>query len=159
VLPVLALTTAIQPAVRRQDVRIALIVHTLLGTAFVTPQGLRTILQRPESECRVALDAATECRVNGLPLLERYKNVWTLSASALALVGPWLSTHPEITSGDLARLSGLSQPGALRQLTRLEEAGLLSRSPGRGRTASFLPAGSLRASSILEGDQYREAHE
>jgi ATP-dependent DNA helicase RecG len=184
ILPVLALTSAIQPAVRRRDVRIALIVRALLNGPFVTPAGLQTVLQRTESECGLAIDAAAESRVNGHPLICEYKDVWTLSDEALALVEnppspplhrqvlpyrhpgdpelivrPWLRWQAKITSGDLSRLSGVSRTGALNQLTRLERAGLLRRGPGEGRSASFQAAGSLRVSLTRERDQYREAHE
>lgn len=55
------------------------------------------------------------------------------------LVSRWLAASGRITSGDLAALTSLSGPGALKVLTRLEEAGLLRRSGStRGRAAHFV---------------------
>ena len=168
--PVLRLTESIKPEVRRADVRIALIVHTLLTRPFVTPDALRPVLQRPAAECLTAIEAAAECRVAGHPLVELYKDVWTLSRAAIgilrdggpgrpgqallpyhrpedpnAVVAYWLAAHDRITSGDHARLTGLTAPGALGQLDRLESEGALRRGPGSGRSAHFVAAGSARA--------------
>lgn len=56
----------------------------------------------------------------------------------LDVVGPWLAVHDRITSGDHTLLTGLTQPGALKQLERLVAEGFLVRGTGRGRNAHFL---------------------
>lgn len=173
VVPVLELMSRVQPAVRRRDVRVALVVHTLLTEPYVTPTLLEPVLQRSTEECLDAILAAADCRVGGEPLLVPYKTVWLLSPAALAVVegaaarrqalqrkglllhrraataahvvGRWLRDHPTLTSGDAAILSGLTQPGALRQLERLEAEGILVRGTGMGRTAHFVAGPGFRA--------------
>lgn len=164
VVPVMNLVARIEPEVRRRDVRVALIVHTLLHEAFVTPGSLTSVLQRPEGEATEALDAAAGCRIGDQPLLRTYKDTWMLSSAALELVGSgpgrsalrdrgvltyrrpdspadvarqWLSVHEQITSGDQAAMTGLTSAGALRQLERLVTDGLLRRGDGSGRNAHF----------------------
>ncbi|MGQ0775895.1 MAG: DUF5635 domain-containing protein [Pseudonocardiales bacterium] len=165
VVPVMALTSRIEPAVRRKDVRVALVVDTLLREPFTTPDRMAQVLQRTPQEAAEALDTAGDCRVDARPLLARYKGVWVLSSAALNVVetsGPrarlrrsgvlsyrrpddpldavrrWLAVHDWITSGDHALLTGLTQPGALNQLDRLVGEGFLMRGAGRGRSAPFL---------------------
>lgn len=168
VVPVMNLVTRIQPAARRRDVRVALIVHTLLHEPFVTPALLTSVLQRPEHEVLEALEAAGACRIGGQPLLRSHKDTWMLSAAALetidsaperetlhdrgvltyrrprdpgAVARRWLSVHPQITSGDHATMTGLTPAGALRQLERLVIEGILCRGDGLGRNAHFTAAG------------------
>lgn len=170
VVPVIALAGRIEPAVRRRDVRVALIVDTLLREPFTTPQRMAKVLQRSTPEAAEALDTAAECRVDAQPLLSRFKDVWVLSPAALAIVegaGPaaarkargvlpyrrpdspvdivhaWLGVHDRITSGDQATLAGITQAGALNQLDRLANDGFLVRGEGRGRNAHFLPGPRL----------------
>lgn len=173
VVPVMVLTGRIEPAIRRRDVRIALIVDSLLRRPFVTPAAMATVLQRGEDEALEAIDTALECRVDNRPLLTEFKDVWMLSTTALqivekaalatnlkargilpyrrpadpvSVVRSWLAGHDRITSGDHAMLTGLTQPGALNQLKRLEAQGYLTIGTGRGRSAHFLPAGRLKGS-------------
>jgi ATP-dependent DNA helicase RecG len=56
VVPVMALTTRIEPAVRRKDVRVALVVDTLLREPFTTPQRMALVPQQTPSEAEEALD-------------------------------------------------------------------------------------------------------
>ncbi len=175
VVPVMALTTRIEPTVRRKDVRVALVVDTLLREPFTTPQRMALVLQRTPSEAQEALDTAAECRVYAQPLLARYKDIWMLSPAALHVVetsGPmarlrsrgvlpyrwpddptgvvrqWLGVHERITSGDHSVLTGLTQPGALKQLERLVAEGFLIRGTGRGRNAHFLPGPRLTRDDV-----------
>lgn len=165
VIPVMALAGRIEPAVRRRDVRVALIVDDLLRNPFATPERLSGILQRTTEEAAEALETTAECRVGTAPLLTRFKDVWLLSTSAMRVVENaagasdrricgilpyrrpedpsevvrfWLSTHSRITSGDYSTISGLTQPGALKQLDRLVTQGFLIRGDGKGRNAHFL---------------------
>lgn len=102
----------------------------------------------------------------------RYKDVWTLTWQAvsaalrraerqdlhqrgvLAYVRPdvsvaekvvrgWLADHQQYTSGDHAALTGLTVAGARSQLEKLEQAGLLVRGPGSGRSAHFIAGPAL----------------
>ncbi|MPZ65694.1 MAG: transcriptional regulator [Pseudonocardiaceae bacterium] len=165
VVPVIVLAGRIEPAVRRRDVRVTLIVDTLLREPFVTASRLASVLQRTEVEAAEALEVAAECRVDSVPLIERFKDVWVLSRAAIALLEQgkssarrvagllpyrrpetaldiaraWLSTHDRVSSGDHAALTGLTQAGALRQLERLVAEDHLVRGEGRGRNAHFLP--------------------
>lgn len=172
VVPVMDLMERIRPVVRRRDVRIALVVYTLLHEPFVSPATLVDVLQRPEAECAEAIDAAAECLVGDKPLLRPYKDVWLLSEPALAVVigsgggrleqlrrrgalaywrpdnavdvaSAWFASHDRITSGDYAAMAGFTQPGALRQLDRLAAEGLVHRGDEVGRNAHFGPEPAL----------------
>ena len=172
VVPVLELVSRLQPAVRRRDVRVALVVHTLLSEPYVTAGLLEPVLQRGLEECQDAIFATADCRVEGAPLLVPYKQVWVLSPGALSIVeasadrrralqrrglldyrrpataegivGRWLRDHPTLTTGDVAVLSGLSQGGALKQLERLEAQGVLDRGANLGRSAHFVAGTTFR---------------
>ncbi|RBY78227.1 transcriptional regulator [Geodermatophilus sp. TF02-6] len=165
VVPVMALAGRIEPAIRRRDVRVALVVDALLREPFITAERIAGLLQRTVSEAGEAIDATAECRVDSQPLLSRYKDVWLLSPGAvsvvenaappherrargilpyrrpeepLTVVRTWLEVHERITSGDQARLAGITQTGALTQLERLVTDGYLVRGEGKGRNAHFL---------------------
>lgn len=173
VVPVMNLLGAIRPQVRRRDVRIALIVYTLLHEPFVIPKQLAPILQRTTAEAANALLAASECRVGDQPLLTHFKDVWILSPASLALIDTvqdraalarrgvltyrrpesaehvarrWLQVHERFTTGDHAVLTGLAKSGALRQLERLNDEGLLRRGPEMGRNAHFVAGPGLNLS-------------
>jgi len=167
VVPVMNLMERIEPSVRRRDVRIALIVHQLLHHAFVTPSLLVGPLQRSALEAQEALEAAAACRIGAQGLLATYKDVWQLSAAALALVEgqpavrtlgllpyrrpseagkvtqEWLRVHDRISSGDHAALTGLTPAGALGQLERLVSDHGLARGAGMGRNAHFTAVDTL----------------
>jgi ATP-dependent DNA helicase RecG len=165
VVPVMALAGRIEPAIRRRDVRVALIVDDLLHHPFTTADRMVKVLQRSAPEAAEALDTAAECRVGSSSLLTRFKDVWTLSEAAVkvvesaapadtrraygvlpyrrpedptGVVRSWLASHERITSGDYARLTGLTQAGSLNHLDRLVGDGLLVRGQGMGRNAHFL---------------------
>lgn len=166
VIPVMALTGRIEPTVRRRDVRVALIVDHLLRHPLATPDLVAALLQRTPQEAAEALDTtASECRVGASPLLTRFKDVWILSPAAIRVVESaasaperrarriltyrrpddpstvvrfWLASHPRITSGDYATLTGLTQAGSLNHLDRLVADGVLVRGEGKGRNAHFL---------------------
>ena len=179
VVPVMALITTIRPEVRQRDVRVALIVHTLLHHPFVTASRLTSILQRGIPEVAEALETAADCRTGTEQLLLRYKDVWTLTWDAvyaakrkasyddlhrrgvLTYVRPdltraaeiardWLTDHDRYTSGDHVNLTGLTYAGARGQLERLEQAGLLLRGPGTGRSAHFVAGPAL---SLLDAEK------
>ena len=66
--------------------RVALIVDDLLHHPFTTADRMARVLQRTAHEATEALDTAAECRVDGSPLIVRFKDVWVLSAAALRVV-------------------------------------------------------------------------
>ena len=172
VVPVVNLMSTIRPEPRQRDVRVALIVHTLLHQPFTTAGRLTGILQRDIPEAREALETAADCLTGTRPLLVRYKDVWTLSWEAVSaamrrsdsrnlhlrgvlpyirpdldvaelLARDWLTDHDRYTSGDHAALTGLTAAGARSQLEKLEQARVLVRGPGSGRSAHFVPGPAL----------------
>lgn len=169
--PVMALVDRIEPAARRRDVKVAMIVDTLLREPFTTAASMAVVLQRSHVEAEEALETASECRVGAVPLIVQFKGVWLLSSAALSVVEAlrrsgvgrvrgllpyrrpddpihvvrsWLAVNDKITSGDHATLTGLTSAGALNQLERLVAEGALVRGTGRGRYAHFLPGPDLR---------------
>ncbi|MDQ2875050.1 MAG: DUF5635 domain-containing protein [Actinomycetota bacterium] len=172
VVPVVNLVSTVRPEPRQRDVRVALIIYTLLHHPFTTASRLKGILQREIPEAEEALETAATCLTGTEPLLVRYKDVWALSWGAvsaarrrtdyqdlhrrgvLTYVRPdismagviardWLADHDRYTSGDHATLTGLTYAGARGQLERLEQGGLLVRGPGSGRSAHFIAGPAL----------------
>lgn len=169
VLPIMRLTSQIQPTVRQRDVQVALTIHTLLRHPFTTPVQMATVLQRTPAEAAEALETTHRCVVDGKPLIVPYKGTWVLSKEArrilegsgrdrellrrldvLWYVAPqttdvarvveaWLSSHDRITSGDYAALTGLSKPGSRGALDRLVDEGTLVRGESSGRNAHYRP--------------------
>lgn len=168
VVPVMRLTSHIQPVARQRDVQVALVVYTLLHRPFTTAEQMATVLQRTPSEAAEALETTYRCVIDGRPLIKPYKDAWLLSPDARRLVngaksdrellrrlrvlwyvGPnpqdapavadwWLSAHDRITSGDYAALSGLTPAGARGALDRLVDDGQLVRGEVAGRNAHYL---------------------
>lgn len=166
VVPIMRLTARLQPAARQRDVQVALVLHTLLHQPFTDPRTLAPVLQRSVTEAEEALETTARCVLDSKPVIESYKDVWTLSASArravlgvgadsgvvkrrgvLWFVSPavedtakivenWLSCHDRITSGDYAMLTGLTPAGSRGALERLE-GDLLERGDASGRNAHF----------------------
>jgi ATP-dependent DNA helicase RecG len=172
VVPVVNLISTVRPEPRQRDVRVALIIHTLLHHPFTTAGRLTGILQREIPEVEEALETAADCLTGTEPLLVRYKDVWTLSWDAVSaakrrtsyedlhrrgvltymrpdinvaatIARDWLTDHERYTSGDHVNLTGLTYAGARGQLERLEQAGLLVRGPGSGRNAHFIAGPAL----------------
>lgn len=168
VVPVMRLTSRIQPTARQRDVQVALVVYTLLHRPFATAEQMATVLQRTATEAAEALETAYRCVIDEHPLVTPYKDVWLLSLDArrvvtgakadrellrrlrvLWYVGPdpqdtpavadaWLSVHDRITSGDYAALTGLTPAGARGALDRLVDDGQLVRGEVAGRNAHYL---------------------
>ena len=171
VVPVMRLTSRIQPVARQRDVQVALVVYTLLHRPFTTAEQMATVLQRTPSEAAEALETTYRCVIDGRPLIKPYKDAWLLSPDARRLVngaksdrellrrlrvlwyvGPdpqdapavadaWLSVHDRITSGDYAALTGLTPAGARGALDRLVDDGQLVRGEVAGRNAHYLRPG------------------
>ncbi|WP_206443309.1 DUF5635 domain-containing protein [Candidatus Protofrankia californiensis] len=160
VLPVMSLMESVQPAARRRDVRIAVVLYELLHRPFLTVEDAARALQTDPDDAREALEIARTARMDGDVLIERYKDVWMLSAAVFRrleddpdttgelagrglltyrrpnqtngrdVVGAWLTAHERITSGDYATLTGLTQTGANRALDRLVPELLIRGSTG-----------------------------
>lgn len=169
VVPIMRLTTRLQPAARRRDVQVALVIYTLLHEPFTGPAQMAGILQRTQSEAAEALETTAKCVLDARPVIAPHKDAWVLSRTARAAVlgnvgeavglkrrgvlwyaGPvaddaarvasaWLATHGRITSGDFATLTGMTQQGARGALDRLE-GGLLIRGDAAGRNAHYVLA-------------------
>lgn len=169
-IPVMRLTSRIQPTARQRDVQVALAIYTLLHRPFTTAVALAEVLQRTEVEAAEALEITARCVVNEQPVITAYKDTWLLSDAArkavlsgrrdtellrrlrvLWFVTPqqadiaktvdaWLRVHDRITSGDYAAMTGLTTGGARGALDRLVEEGLLVRGEVTGRNAHYVRA-------------------
>lgn len=169
VIPVMRLTSRIQPTARQRDVQVALVIYTLLHHPFTTATQIAGVLQRTVGEAAEALEITARCVVEEQPLLTPYKDTWLLSAPArrvvtapradrdllrrlrvlwyvapdpievTAVVDEWLGAHDRVTSGDYAAMTGLTTGGARGALDRLVEDHLLVRGEAAGRNAHYLP--------------------
>jgi ATP-dependent DNA helicase RecG len=165
--PVMSLVQTVQPAWRRRDTRIAMILYTLLRDPFLTADGAARALQTDVGDAREALDGACATAVDGEPLVVPFKDAVVLSQGVLRrlerddaglanlrrrglltyrrpdaeggrqVVEAWLAAHDRITSGDYATLTGLTQAGAKRALDRLVPD-LLTRGTPTGRSAHYI---------------------
>lgn len=168
VVPIMRLTSRIQPVARQRDVQVALAVYTLLHHPFTTGDQMATVLQRTIVEAGEALETTYRCVVDGQPLITPYKDGWLLSpearrivrgtkverellhrlkvlwyvapdpVDASAVTDQWLAGHDRITSGDYAALTGMSTAGARGVLDRLVDDGQLERGDLAGRNAHYL---------------------
>src|SRR5262249_22965896 len=146
-----------------------------------TVAGAAAALQSSDADAVEALDLAAGATVHGAALVVSYKDVWLLSAPAVGeverggenpatlrrpgllpyprpdraeaaeVVRRGLASHDRITGGDYARVTGLTQPGALKTLDRMTRDGLLERGEAHGRNAHYLlrPARQTRPPSAL----------
>jgi ATP-dependent DNA helicase RecG len=168
VVPVMTLISALRPEPRQRDYRIAVLAHELLQRPFLTLADAASVLQTDEPDASLALEAAEETTVEGVPLVRSYKDVWLLGGVAASLVEraagrpeqlarrgiltyrrpqpdrarslvlAWLARHDRITSGDYAALTGVAQPYATRVLTNLVGDALDRGDEVRGRNAHFV---------------------
>ncbi len=170
-MPVLAgLLAAIEPAPRRRDVHVAVLLNALLRSPFLTESQVGEVLQRSRESALPVLAAVGECRVGQRPLFERFSAGWRLdggvadravrgeygelpisgdylwyriggTAAVRRVARLWLSVSSRVTSGDIANLTGMSQPNVSTILSGLAATGdVVARGPGRGRAAHFVPA-------------------
>lgn len=101
---VMAVSGAVDPQVRRRDVRVALTVYLLLTDGFVAAARLGGLLQVPADEAGEAIEVTASCTLDGEPLLRP------------ADTGVW---HPgrgvqRRASADTAALSAAQRRGLLR---------------------------------------------
>ncbi|WP_250292027.1 DUF5635 domain-containing protein [Frankia sp. CiP1_Cm_nod1] len=169
VLPIMSLMESVQPSARRRDVRIAVVLHELLHRPFLTVEDAARALQTDPDDARDALEAICTAQIDGNTIIDRYKDVWMLSAAvfrrlegdpdtigelagrglltyrrpgrgaARDVIASWLAAHERITSGDYAALTGLTTAGANRALDRLVPD-LLVRGSSSGRNAHYIAA-------------------
>lgn len=166
VVPIMRLTTRLQPGARQRDVQVAMVIHTILHAPFTDADRMAHVLQRTPAEAGEALETTARCVLNARPIIDPHKDAWVLSpsardavlgnADAIALkrrgvlwyvapsaddarrvVRAWLATHDRITSGDFAALTGMSQQGARGALDRLD-GDLLVRGEATGRNAHYI---------------------
>lgn len=170
-LPVLAeLLARVEPAPRRRDVRVAVLLDAVLRRPFLTLAAAAKVLQTSEARAQLGLDAAAACTVDGEPLLSRHSDSWHLTPALAGEAGEgrygrlpssgellwfrsgsaetirsvalsWLEEHPQVTSGDVAVLAGTYQSNASRILSAAAAgSGPLVRGEGKGRNAHFVAA-------------------
>lgn len=165
VVPVVTLVDAIQPEYRRRDMRVAVITYQLLHDPLLTVARTAALLQCSEAEAAQALEIAAATSVAGHSLVQPYKDAWLLSTAAVrvvetaaggevlrrrglltyrrpvadpaAVVAQWLDANDRITTRDYARMTGMSQTGALKTLDRLVREGVLQRGSATGRNAHY----------------------
>nr|MDT0666286.1 DUF5635 domain-containing protein [Micromonospora sp. DSM 115978] len=73
VLPVMNLMQSIEPAARRRDTRVTVLVYELLHLPFLTPAQAGRVLQTNEAAGQVALEACATAQAGGRPLVTPYK--------------------------------------------------------------------------------------
>jgi ATP-dependent DNA helicase RecG len=159
---------SVEPAPRRRDVRVAVLLDALLRRPFLTLSQVAAVLQCSVDAAALALDAVEECRVAGEPLFIDVAGTWRLGPAVAgdALAGRygavprsgeflwfrnsaaatvrrvaelWLAVHPRVTSGEVAALTGMHQPHVSRVLSELAaQEDLVVRGPGSGRAAHFV---------------------
>ncbi|HMQ38392.1 MAG TPA: DUF5635 domain-containing protein [Micropruina sp.] len=167
VVPIMRLTTRLQPGARQRDVQVAMVIHTLLHHPFTDANHMAQVLQRTPAEAEEALETAAKCVLDARPIIEPHKDSWVMSTpsrravlgsaadtaelkrrgtlwyqapsseGARQVVTAWLATHDRITSGDFAALTGLTQQGARGTLDRLD-GDLLVRGETTGRNAHYV---------------------
>ena len=167
--PVLpAVLHVIEPSPRRRDVRVAVVLDALSRNPFLTLSQAATALQRSVEAAGLAMESIDDCRVEGHRLFAEFRDVHLLSDEFFALLkagrfgpvpprsavfwyrrsdletvsrvaGVWLASHDRVTSGDVARLTGMWPANASKHLSALAEAGdTVARGPGGGRAAHFV---------------------
>lgn len=99
VVPVMALVAAMRPEARQRDYRVALLVHALLHQPLLTQSLAAEVLQTEAADALLALEAAEQTTVTGMPLLRVHKDAWLLGHTAVRLVEQQAAGRP----GQLAR--------------------------------------------------------
>lgn len=101
---VVAVMGAVNPVVRRDDVRVSLTLYLVLRDGFVAPARLGQLLQVPLDEADEALEVTASCTIDGQPvLLATNSTVWH--------PGPGVVTH---ATQDGAGLAVAQRRGLLR---------------------------------------------
>ncbi|MFT3660637.1 MAG: DUF5635 domain-containing protein [Gordonia sp. (in: high G+C Gram-positive bacteria)] len=163
VYPVMECVRAVAPAERRNDYRIAIILHRLMHRAFVTTTQIEEALQSSAEAARIAVEAARQTAVRSGPLIVGYKDSWILGPTARALLAAahdpdgdspvmaylstdldaqavvacdWVDAFGSVTTGDLDVLTGTSRGTVKRTLDALVARGDLV-SLGAGRSARY----------------------
>jgi hypothetical protein len=144
---------ALDPPVRRRDVRVALTVHALLRDGFVAASTLGRLLQVPPGEAEEALDVAAGCTVDGQALVRRGDSgIWL---PALALVARATQDPQELARAQRRGLLTWYRPtaAAAETLVRayLAAAGRLS-SGALAEITGLTGQGALNMLTRLERD-------
>lgn len=106
---VMTVMAAVDPPVRRRDVRITLAVYLLLRDGFVAPGSLAPLLQVSREEAEEALDAAASCVVDGVPLIRPTGSGTWLAASGV--VARATSDPAALAAAQRRGLLGWYRPG------------------------------------------------
>jgi ATP-dependent DNA helicase RecG len=169
--PVLAgLLAVVEPAPRRRDVRVAVLIDALLRRPFLTLPDVAAVLHGSAESAKLALAAVEECHVGDVPLLVRTSTGWRFDdriarGAAQGAYGAvpassdllwyraggsetvrraaeyWLARNDRVTSGDIADVTGMTQPNVSTTLSSLAAAHeTVARGPGKGRAAHFIRA-------------------
>lgn len=169
--PVLAgLLAAVEPAPRRRDVHVAVLINALLRSPFLTEDDIAKVLQSSRESALLAMAAVEECHVGDVPLLARTDAGWRLdrriaraaargdygavpkssdllwyraggAATVRRAAEYWLARRDRVSSGDIADITGMAQPNVSTMLSNLAAAHeVVARGPGRGRAAHFVRA-------------------
>lgn len=170
-LPVLAgLLGRIQPAPRRRDVRVAVLLDVLLRRPFLTRPSAARVLQTSPARADLAFEAVESCLADGRTPVVRLADAWRIdpdladramaghygavprtgellwfrtgsAETACRVALAWLAEHPKVSSGTVASLTGMAQPNVSTTLSALAANGEgLARGQGRGRNAHFIAA-------------------
>lgn len=154
---------AITPLPRQRDTKVALLLHQLFYSPFITLESLAKTLQGTEADARLALQVALQTVAFDHPLVEPYKTgTWLLSSALRKRLagqqGPglrpllpylskdreeikraallWRDSQGSITSGELAKVCSLAVGTAKSVLEELKEEGRLSLL-GAGRSTRY----------------------
>lgn len=168
IVPVARLFSRIIPVPRQHDSRIAVLVDWLLHHPFTTVELAARELQAGSEGAAAALRAASQCTVDGEPLVDPYQEAWVLSDTAIRIAEAareapwrekvltyvlgtaeaceesavaWAGEFGHVSTGDVMRLTGASRGTAQRTLASLTEREVLTRQ-GSGRSTTYVPAPS-----------------
>ena len=150
---VTSVMTALEPAIRRRDVRVALALYLALRDGFISPVGLAGVLQVPEPEADEALDTVAGCTVDGLAPVRRVSTgMWVL---APAVIKRATSDPQSLDQAKRRGLLGWRRPdaGQAEALVRrfLAAAGRIT-SGELAEITGLTPQGALQMLTRLESD-------
>lgn len=154
------LVRQIVPTPRRSDYRIAIILYLFFTTPFITVEALAKALQAGPTQAKAALAAASQTKVQGEAIVERYKNTWIPGTSVRALLKKaeglatylstdreemeqaimyWLEEFDSIQTVDVMALTGASRGTAIDRLNVLAQEGRIEKQ-GQGRALKYVAA-------------------
>ncbi|MDD7385270.1 MAG: DUF5635 domain-containing protein [Actinomycetaceae bacterium] len=152
---------SIVPLPRQHDYRVSIILYLLFNKSFVTLRDVAEGLQSDDDSARLAIDVAQQSTVGSEPLIVALGDAWilndpvreilsqekwtpsrvaaylTTNRNAVANIAiQWLAEFPQISTGELMRLCGVSRGIAQRALQTLQARGDIM-AVGSGRSAAY----------------------